>query len=110
MTSTWTHVWSLLLDIQVIKTPRTDLMVTVTCGSGSVSVPEAALLSPLTVQIKASGGRKKGWMEQEEEEIHMSDSLIYVTEREGGREADREGHEAPLYDLHVCARAAEGYL
>lgn len=49
------------------------------------AVPEPALLSPLTVQIKASGGRKKGWTEQEEEEIHMSASLIYVTGREGGR-------------------------
>lgn len=50
--------------------------------------PEAALLSPLTVQIKSSGGRKKGWTEQEEEEIHMSDWLIYVTEGEGGRQTD----------------------
>lgn len=97
----------LILDFHVVKTPRSDSMVTVTCGNASVSVPEAALLSPLTVQIKATGGRKKGWTEQEEEGIHMSDSLIYVTEREGGRQ---EGHETPLYDLHVCARAAEGYL
>lgn len=82
-------------------------MLTVTCGNASVSVPEAALLSPLTVQIKASGGRTKGWTEQEEEEIHMSGSLIYVTELWG---ADREGHEAPFYDPHVCARGAEGYL
>lgn len=62
---------------------RTDWMVTVTCGNASVSAPEAALLSPLTVEIKASGVRKKGWTEQEEEEIHMNDLLIYVT-REGG--------------------------
>lgn len=46
--------------------------------------PNAALLSPSTALIKASGGRQEGWTEQEEEETRMCDWLIYVTEQGGG--------------------------
>lgn len=57
-----------------------------------MSVPEAALLSPSTVVIKASGGRQEGWTEQEEEETRMYDWLIYVTEKGGHVERGRRHH------------------
>lgn len=68
---------------------KINSIVTVTCGDASASVPEAALLSPSTVVIKASGGRQEGWTEQEEEETRMCDWLIYVTEK--GGTLSREG-------------------
>lgn len=78
------QVIRLIPDGHIIKAPRINWTGTVTCGDASVSVPEPALLSPSTVLIKASGGRREGWTEQEEEETRMCDSQIYVTEKGEG--------------------------